>query len=237
MKNNVQMIITDKGTEHLFRIGQPENDEEKIKMYEYRYSIYLKYKLIENNPTKCDIDNYDQNSFYVVACYDDQIIGSLRLICGDTIPTLDCYYQLQLPSILSQTDRKSICEMGRIISTPHFCTNQISSHFVLLSMFYYTTSFGRDKRIDISIGSMKARIVKSLYKLKVPIQTIQKSELIYDPAKEHDPLTLFFDEHKTGKICPVYIIRQEYEQYFAQLFPELHQMKWPDKFPDFQIMK
>lgn len=214
-----EFIISDHehNTAHQFKITLAKNTTEMKALYKYRYSIYLKYGLIEQNNLKIDKDNYDDHCHHIVATFDDKIIGTLRVIHGNVIPTLDYYYNFDTSMPLLNYPRSRIFEVGRIIATPHIVTHLMSSHFILLMMFEYVVTFTKKHGLDMSIGAMKKRIVNQLERVKFPIHTITNANLVYNPHQHHDPLTLFFNEHKTGKICPVFIGRKEAETYFSHV--------------------
>ena len=131
MQHEITIDIKNGEELHQIKVGLPGNEEERKQMFAYRYAIYKSRGLIAPNPSQLDIDSHDEKScFHIIATFDGQLVGSVRLIYGDVIPMRDEYFKIELPDIITNTANEKLFEMGRIISTPHLVTTLIPRHFI-----------------------------------------------------------------------------------------------------------
>jgi len=201
--------------------GIPETDEEIQEMFKVRYKAYLNKGHINGNGLGLDEDHFDVNKlchyFIAVEGKDRKIIGSTRMIFGSVLPTLDEYFELELPEAINAVSRGKIVEIGRLSSLPRDTGLDVPRHLVLLGLFLVMFKFAKERGYLLAIGSLKDYVKRKLDIIKFPLHIIKNHKLIYNPKEHNDPLVNFFKEDQ-GKVWPVYCTPTEIEKYLNSIF-------------------
>lgn len=217
MKNSFEIEVHRGGVSEVICFGMPTTDEELREMYKGRYTAYLRKGHLVENKEKLDIDLHDKKGSckYFIAKMDDRIIGSLRIIKEDPLPTEKDYYQFPEPEKIKKIQRDKRIEIGRLVSNNE--KGFLPRHIVLLGLFYAALKFAKEEGFGGGYGTLKDYVKAKLDKISFPIHEINGFVKVYDFENSKDPLVGFFDEAK-GATYPVYFIQKEASNYLENMF-------------------
>lgn len=203
-------------------IGVLDTEEEKKKMYQLRYKIYVEKhnyipkELITNG---LDIDDYDKQGkcTYIIAKHNNQIIGSLRIINDDPLPIKDHYFSF-IDKESSNLPAEKMIEVGRLTSLgksdflPYF-----PRHLIMLGLFFITGSYLEKNKVEVLYGALKKYIFNKFVKLSFPATLIKPYTSIFDATKTNDPLKNFFNQ-PNDPVVPVRVLVKEGNVFMGDLF-------------------
>jgi N-acyl-L-homoserine lactone synthetase len=203
-------------------VGIPDTEEEKTKMYQLRYKIYVEqrgYIPKELATDGLDIDEYDKKEkcAYVIAKYGNQVVGSLRIIKDNPLPIADHYFSFT-DEYIKKTPPEKLVEVGRLTSLgktdflPYF-----PRHLIMLSLFFVTGSYLQENKIEILYGALKKYIFDKFTKLHFPAKLIQPYVSIFGKRGIDDPLKNFFDQ-PNDPVVPVRVLVKEGNDFMNNLF-------------------
>lgn len=192
--------------------GIAETEEEISEMFKLRYEVYVdEKKYIPNGiyQQNLDIDEYDKEKAcqYFIAKMKGKIVGTLRVIRTEVLPTEKEYFKFETPRNIKNIPRNQRAEIGRIISRPTKLLNiPVPRSLVMLGLFYAAAEYGVENNILGGYGSLKSSALKKFSMLNIPIHKIRNSKLVYQPNSS-DPLKNFFS--KEDPVVLVYFITEE----------------------------
>lgn len=193
--------------------GIPEGDELKD-MFKFRYANYLKKGYIESNNFGVEKDEYDDGrSFYFIAVIDSRIIGSVRLIKDEYLPTEKECFDFSEPESMKKVSRDKRVEMGRLIVEKYSDDYQLPRHLVLLGLIFAVVSFCRQKNYTGGYAFIKNSLKIKLDNLKFPIHYIENFKQIYNEGV----LKKYFSNHQ-DIVWPVYYLIDEVSSYIDRIF-------------------
>jgi len=219
-------IKTKQGT--LF-MGQPDKQEEYDQMFKLRKQVYVLEKgYIPDNGQEKDIDQHDKDNecTYYIAVLKDKVVGTIRVINTEMLPTEKDYFSFERPEEVKKM--KNIVEIGRIISRPYKITGiRLPRNIIILGLLYVFMKDALIKDIEGGYGSMKTSAFQKLKKNMIPMHRIKNYSLKYNSQKTDDPLQNFFSEEdpvvplyfKTHEVKPVFEIFFETKKFFEWLDP------------------
>ena len=219
MKKMMHIEIGKGLNKYTINFGMPDSKDELQKMYKLRYEAYSAKGHILPNSGNIDIDNYDKEKkcYYFIAVVDDVIVGSTRIILGNKLPTLDEYFNLDLPKEIKKIPREKIVEIGRLVSFHKGLKIKLPRHIVLMSLFYIMIKFSKRKNLLVAVGTLKDYVKMKLARINFPMYSIKSNGLEYNPKEMNDPLINFFNE-ETGRVWPIYIFIAEAESYLNSIY-------------------
>ena len=112
------------GKSHLYKyiyFGKADKKEELEEIYKLRYEVYTEKGYIkkESYTNLSERDDYDLENkcHYFIAKIDDRIIGCIRLIVDNPLPTQK-YFHFNEPEKIRLIPINNRCELGRFIIVP-----------------------------------------------------------------------------------------------------------------------
>ncbi len=196
--------------------GIPDSDDEIEEMHKLRYSIYSQKKYIEERDHALDIDEYDDGnrSTYFIAKLDNKIIGTVRLIIDDILPT-EKAFAFENPKELLKLGKNNRCELGRLIIRPYNKEKNLylPRNIILLFLIYCIVLHSEDKNIYYGYSFVKESLLKKMKKLKIPITEIENFKQIYpEGAILHK---YFMQNH--DKVVPIYFLTDNVKSYITKV--------------------
>lgn len=173
------------------KFGVPVTDVELNQMYRLRHDRYVEKGYIMPQQTGLDIDHHDRNNDceYIAAMIDGQIIGTVRLIVADPLPT-ESYFLFQEPEILSGISRERRGEVSRLVVAKGSKGAQHMTALGLICTLYMEAS-----RAGIEGGYLyvKPHLARVLQSLGIPLHSVGPYAMQCDPA---DYMSGYFLEHE-----------------------------------------
>lgn len=202
--------------------GIPDTADEKKKMFHLRYKVYVqekKYIPAGVYSKEYDIDEHDKlgECIYFIAKKNEKIIGTIRMIRKDVLPTESEYFKFSTPKILCSIPRNQRVEIGRIISRPQIKSNSnIPRGVIMLGLFYSAVIFTKEKNIIAGYGTIKESALLKFLKNGIPLRTINDYTVVYQPENSNDPLKKFFSKEDPPRL--IYFLRKDLEKYMKIVF-------------------
>jgi len=209
---------TKKGNEKVIYLGEPIQEGEMEEMFKLRYEVYVEHNYISKKlfPDRQEKDSYDleKKCIYFIAVIDDEVIGSIRVIRDDALPTEKECFKFRAPKEIKEILRDRRAELSRLIAKKHRTGgNFLPRHLVLLGLLSVALEFALKNNIEGGYAFIKNSLYKKLKKIRIPFHTIKSYQQIYDQAV----LRKYFHQEK-NPVRPIYFLRSEIEQYLNWLF-------------------
>lgn len=164
--------------------GTPETEKELDEMFCFRFEQYAGRGYIDpqkftDGMEKDSIDEFGK-CVYFVAKLGDKIVGTVRLIFCDPLPTEE-YFTFQEPEIFHKVPRNQRAELGRLIIVPPDKEKKIffPRGLIMLMVLRTLVDYGDTHGILGGYAFVKSRLLEKLIKLKVPVIRISNYEQHY----------------------------------------------------------
>lgn len=201
------------------KFGIPITDQELDDMFKFRYESYTENGYIKKLSTynNRDIDEYDfkENTKYIIAKLDDNIIGSVRMIKDEILPIQKYCFKFDEPSNMVAINKCNRAEISRLIAR-YPVTHSLPPHFIMMGLLSCLYDISQLYDVKGGYAFIKKMLFIKLSKLKVPIYKIEPATMIYN--KEY-MRGYFFDPR--NPVLPVYYITEQVETVVKQYFEYL----------------
>ncbi|OHA82508.1 MAG: hypothetical protein A3B07_02705 [Candidatus Yonathbacteria bacterium RIFCSPLOWO2_01_FULL_43_27] len=213
MKIMYELSVEDNKQNKTIYFGVPNCEKELQEMYRLRYNIYTSRGYIDPKlfPSQQDIDDYDLSGKcdYFIAKVDEQIIGTVRLIKDQFLPTEKECFSFEEPSDIKSISRENRAEIGRLIVARNDNNKYLPRNIVMLFMIKCLADFGLNSGISGGYAFIKEKLDSKLKKLKIPVHTIDNYRQIY---QQEGVLYNYFNQ-EGDKVIPIYFITDEIGKY------------------------
>lgn len=198
--------------------GIPDNDQEKEGMFKLRYQVYKDRNYIDTGKYEDGIekDNFDLQGKcdYFIAKYEDRVIGTIRLIKDDILPT-ELDFSFTEPDEIKTVDRANRAELGRYIMIP---PNKEKKIFMprgvsMLAMFHMLSEYALEQGILGGYSFIKSKLECKMAKRKFPFHKIHNYHL--NITKDNDLYNYFSDP--SDPVIPIYYFTKEFLVYTQKL--------------------
>jgi len=208
-----RLIIKTKNGQKIVDFGLAEDEEEIENVFRLRYEVYSRknYIIPGKFKEKKEKDEYDIEGkcYYFVAKVDNKIIGTVRLIKDEILPTEE-YFRFNEPPAIKRIPRGKRAELGRLIVVPYKIGGKyLPRHIVLLFLIKSLVCFGKEHDLKGGYAFIKKSLERKLKKLRVPIHLICLFEKTYPPE---GILLPYFSDFKDS-VVPMYFLTSEIEKY------------------------
>ena len=184
------------------RVGYPETDEEREAMFRLRAEVYRKEGYIT---TENDIDQYDLDNkcVYFIAKIDENLVGTVRLVIDDPLPT-ELYFDFEEPEEIARIPRNKRGEISRLIGIA-----KGMNHLVSLSLIKAIIEWAKENDFLGGYSSIfKGNFNQAFSMLAQPISS---ATLKYDSELLHN----YF--YKGEKVLPIYYLRDEAAEFMRKM--------------------
>ncbi|MFA5048192.1 MAG: hypothetical protein WC516_04185 [Patescibacteria group bacterium] len=183
--------------------GQPTGAAELSSMYKFRHDSYLRHGYISAGyfHDGLDRDVYDSTGrcVYFVAKVDKKIIGSVRLIVSDPLPTeKDCFDFVE-PATIEAMPRDQRAEVSRLIVEKLDSDVYFPRHLVMLGLISCLVDYAESHELLGGYGFIKDKLKNKLAKIKIPIGIITQFQQKYSKGLLHD----YFNDPQ-DPVWPIY---------------------------------
>jgi len=215
MKTIYQLQVKIKNEDKIINFGIPDNPDEIEKMHRLRFSSYSYKRYIDPKlfPDGIEKDEYDKDGkcTYFIAKLDDKILGTVRLIKDDFLPTEKECFKFNEPEEMKKIPRNQRVELGRLVIIPPDKDRKIYLPRNLIMLFLINTlvTWGIENNILAGYAFIKEKLKIKLNKLKAPIQLIKDYAQIYPK----DGIIYGYFNQEDDKAIPIYFITQEFKDF------------------------
>ncbi len=218
--NSITIPFKEKNVEVDFGIA--ENEQEKNDMFKLRYKVYVeKKKYIPASFYKNDleVDEYDKENksiYFIAKDIEGKVIGTLRVINTDPLPTLKDYFKFEEPPEIKKLQPSQKIEIGRFISTGKAEEKYLPRHIIPIGLITAIVKAAPIYEWQGGYGSLKKNFYDKLRKIYFPLYLIKEHQLIFNAQESSDPLKNFFTED--DPVVPTYFIKDKVEKYFKYFY-------------------
>lgn len=209
MKNYFKIGI---GEDWVF-FGMPENNDEISEMSNLRYEVY-KSKGYLSEHDKNDLDEYDNMATYFIAKWRGVVIGSLRLIKNNPLPTVKDCFNFNEPIVISQLNPESLREISRLVVSKKNVRKDVPRHIVMLGLFQAVIKYCLENNISGGYGFIKNKLKNKFDKINFPINYIDEFEQKYT---SDGVLDKYFSD-PNDSVWPIYYLTSEVKEYLDKVF-------------------
>ena len=208
------------GSSKKIEFGQPETLAELSDMYRFRHDSYLRHGYIKSGyfPDGLDKDEYDISGqcAYFLALVDGLIIGTVRLIISDPLPTeKDCFDFIE-PDLIERMPRHQRAEVSRLIVEKYDAGSYFPRHLIMLGLISCLVDYAETHHLLGGYGFIKDKLKKKLAKIMIPIGIIQEAKQKYSEALLHD----YFND-PADRVWPIYYSSQLLREYLKLIYKYL----------------
>ncbi len=200
------------GGKKIVEIGIPDSLKENEEMFRFRYSNYLRHGYIDSKTFKdhLDRDEYDLENkcVYFIAKVEKKIIGTVRLIIADPLPTEKDCFSFSEPRIMTAVDRSKRAELSRLIVEEYLPDKHFPRHFIMLALLLCVTDYSKRSGLVAGYGFIKDKLKNKLEKIKIPIHFIKEFKQIYSS----NILRGYFND-KLNPVWPIFYFADEVDEY------------------------
>ncbi|GEM_PF-844826 len=209
-----KLKISSTGVQKTIYFGIADTKEEFNDVYRLRYQVYVKHGYIdaskyENN---LEIDSNDTLGLckYFIAIIDNKMIGCIRLIVSDPLPT-ETYFDYCEPSEIKSVPRNERCELGRFIIIP---PNREKGEYlprglVMLFLIDILSAYGLQNKLFGGYSFIKKSLEIKMDKMKMPIRRIADFKEKYPTNGD---LYRYFSQ-PDDVVVPVYFLTKEFYEF------------------------
>jgi len=201
------------GVKHI-SVGVPETSAEKESMFELRNRIYKERGYIPSEETN-DRDSFDDDpsTQYFIATIDGQVIGSVRIIYENVLPT-EKYFTFKEPGEISSIPRRKRAELGRLVVMPYISKGiYLPRGLVLLLILRAAVVDFKMRGTDGGYAFIKESLKEKMAQRKMPVHVLDnfsnhypKDGILYNYfTQEDDPVT------------PIYFLTSEFDKYTEKM--------------------
>ncbi|GIW66735.1 MAG: hypothetical protein KatS3mg095_0633 [Candidatus Parcubacteria bacterium] len=214
-----QLLFKNKQEEFVIEFGVPDNKEELKKMFQLRFEVYAQKNYIDPQkfPDGLEQDEYDFNKkcVYFISKIEDEVIGSLRLIIDNPLPT-QIYFKFQEPLELSIISDNQKLEIGRLVIKYHplYKKIKLGRHLILLTLFKSVMDYASEKQYLAGYSFIKKRLADKLNILSLPYHEIKNFEQVYP---DNGILAKYFND-LNDPVIPIFYLKNEVNNYLNKLF-------------------
>lgn len=201
------------GTQQCITIGHPDSKDEYDAMFSLRFRVYSAKGYIDPQrfPEGIEQDEYDdKRSVYFIAKFHEEIVGTVRLIRSEFLPTEQDCFHFEEPAALRSISRLQRGEISRLIVVPYKDTLYFPRNILMLLLFNALMFFGNENVLLGGYSFATSSLVEKLKKLKFPFHPIERFETVWN--KGH-VLRKYFEKNK---IIPFYFLTSEVQDYIQQ---------------------
>jgi len=193
--------------------GIPTDKNEEGGMFDVRKDVYEKRRYIL--PGASDRDKYDINnvSTYFIAKVDSEIVGAVRLIKSDPLPT-EIHYAFTETEDLKNIPREKRAELGRLVVRSPKGGGFFPRGIVLLFLLDVVVSYAEEQGLLGGMSFIKFSLLKKLKDRKMPLKLIEDYKF---NVKSHDVLYPYFTQEH-DPVIPVYFITKNFRSYIDKIF-------------------
>ncbi|MCS7184042.1 MAG: hypothetical protein NZ866_01695 [Patescibacteria group bacterium] len=214
-----KLIIRMKNKNFEIDFGIPNNENELIEMFKLRYEIYSKknYIDIKRFPERLEKDDYDKNnkSIYFIAKINYDLIGSLRLIKDNLLPT-QIYFDFIEPEEIKIIPPEKRIEIGRLVVKRKNLDSKVylPRHLVMLTLFKSALSYCQENNYLGGYAFIKKTLEKKLKLIKFPFHYIKK----YTQRYPKDGILFNYFNDIKDPVIPIYFLISEVKNYLDIFF-------------------
>jgi N-acyl-L-homoserine lactone synthetase len=209
-------VVVNGNTEKVL-FGIPDTEDEKDKMFRLRYSEYSRREYIDSekfsNQSEQDEYDIDGTSVYFIAMWRDVVVGTIRLIQKDHLPT-ESAFEFTEPQLLSKVPRSQRAEFGRFIIVPLDRSRGIylPRGLVMMVMFDVLLQYCIEHNLKGGYSFIKTSLYKKMSRLKFPIHIISPYTQVYP---EDGVLYKYFSQ-KNDPVLPIAFLTDDFAVYFGK---------------------
>jgi len=184
------------------KVGYPETKEELDAMFELRTEVYKQEGYIT---AEDDIDQYDLDNkcVYFIAKIDEKLVGTVRLVIDDPLPT-ELYFDFEEPEEIARIPRNKRGEISRLIGIA-----KGMNHLVSLGLIKAIIEWAKENDFWGGYSSIfKGNFNEAFSMLAQPISS---ATMKYDSELLHN----YF--YKGEKVLPIYYIRDEAAEFVEKM--------------------
>lgn len=214
MKKICEVSFTLDKKNKIIYFGIPDTKEELDEMFQLRYNVYKDRKYIKTNVLS-DKDEYDVENkcIYFIAKIDNHIIGTVRLILDEFLPTEKDCFNFEEPLEIKKISRNQRGELSRLIVIPPQ-KNYLPRHLVMLFLIKSIINYSGENNILGGYSFVTKNLYYKIKNLGIPFHIISSYDQIY-PC---DGLMHPYFSRKENPILPIYYLREEVSNYLENVF-------------------
>lgn len=188
--------------------------KEKEDMFRLRFDIYSKKGYIDPKayPDGLEKDEYDieDKSLYLIAKIRDHVVGTLRIIKDDPLPTERDCFDFDEPEDMVSIPSENRAEMGRLIAKGSKVNGEyIPRHLVMLGLFSVALDIFEREDVRGGYSFIKESLEVKLEKLGVPFYRIDN----YESKYKEGVLEGYFNQ-ENDKVIPMYFLTETSKIYW-----------------------
>lgn len=209
MENDIILTIDNNGARESIHFILASSFEEKERISKVRAEVYSNRGYFSEKKER-DEDQYDlsENTVYIYAVLRGEMVGALRIIREETLPT-EQFFQYDEPPAIQNIQRSNRCEIGRLVVRRIDGMDFVPRNLIMLFLIYRALKYAETKNISGGVSFIKERLNKKLDKLKFPFHRIETYKQTYPT----DGVLFNYFNDPSDKVIPIFFLTEEVKNY------------------------
>lgn len=212
MDGDITLIIKQINGNEPIKFIHAVRTEDLNEIFKIRARVYSKRGYFKEKK-ELDQDEYDQdkNTVYFCAKYKDKVIGALRIIKRDILPT-EQYFEFIEPEEISRFQRDERCEISRLVverQEESFIPRNLIMLFMLFRLIKYADKHG----LKCGYSFIKESLFDKLSKIHFPFHSIEK----YSQRYPDDGVLYNYFNDPADRVSPIFFFTRESFEFIERL--------------------
>lgn len=204
MNSDITLVVKTKDGNHPIRFIRATEVKDLDEIFKIRARVYSKRGYFKEKK-EIDRDEYDsdESTVYFCAKHKEKVIGALRVIRGEILPT-EKYFQFSEPQKISKIQKSERCEISRLVVERQE-EDFIPRNLIMLFLIFRLIKYAEDNSLKGGYAFIKKSLYVKLLKIHFPFHPIEEysqkypnSGVLYnyfnDPGDVVSPIYFFTNE-------------------------------------------
>ena len=202
------------GVPEILEFREISSDHEINNVFKFRYIHYLRRGYISPNHKRVDTDTYDNGqSRYFIALFKNEIVGCVRLIKSNPLPTIKDCFDFVEPDEMKVILKSNRGEVSRLIVSRPSLKEGWPRHFAMLGLLYILTETASEDGLKGGYSFIKSSLKNKLNILNFPYGVIPT----YRQKYSKNVLKKYFT-NKNDLVIPIFFILNDIQIFYDKLF-------------------
>lgn len=212
MNNDITLVVKSNDGNHPIRFLRATEAKDLDEIFRIRARVYSKKGYFKENK-EVDQDEYDNDGSTVYFCakYNEKVIGAVRVIHGEILPT-EKYFQFSEPQKISKIQKSERCEISRLVVERQE-EDFMPRNLIMLFLIYRLISYAQDSGLKGGYAFIKKSLYVKLLKIHFPFHAIEG----YSQKYPNSGVLYNYFNNPSDAVSPIYFFTNESSEFIKKL--------------------
>lgn len=212
MNSDITLVVKSKDGNHPIQFICATEGKDIDEIFKIRARVYSKKGYFKEKK-EIDRDEYDnrESTVYFCAKHKGKIIGALRIIKGEVLPT-EKYFEFSEPREISKIRKGERCEISRLVVERQE-EDYIPRNLIMLFLIYRLIKYAEDSGLKGGYAFIKKSLYVKLLKVRFPFHVIHG----YLQKYPDDGVLYNYFNDQSDVVSPIYFFTNESSDFIKEL--------------------